>query len=304
MPAVTGTWMGISSAIAGWLSPLTAPDQRIDVVGGVTLVTLLLTSEPTWVIQAGVVSLASAAVIDRRLLRSAAYWFAILALYVVGVSRVALLIDNHEWLLGYWVFALGISRVGTAPLGSLATSARLLIGLAFAFATLWKVATPDYVSGNAFHSFLLFDTRFVGVGPALSDLTLSAVTENYRVFELVRATADSDVSFPVSDAIGVRRIALFMTWWTVAIEGIVAICFLTPPQGMLGQARHVVLLTFLFTTYVLAPVQGFGWLLIAMGLAEAPLDRHRWMLPAFALAFIVVIFRATAPVDRLLLLLT
>lgn len=294
---------GRFGALEAWLAPLAAPERRADVAGGVTLVVLLLSTEPTWVMQVGVGSLAAAAVVDRRLLRSAAYWFAVLAVYVIGVSRVALLIDNHEWLLGYWLLALGVSRLGEEPAASLATSARLLIGLAFAFATLWKLATPDYTSGNMFHAFLLFDPRFVGVGPAFSGLSLEAAAQNYALFGIIETVADADVTLPVADDPGVRRVALAMTGWTVAIEGLVAVCSLAPPESVVGRARHGALLVFLYTTYMLAPVIGFGWVLIAMGLAQAPLERRRWLLPAFAGAFVLVLVRGTAPVGKLLALL-
>ena len=282
-----------------WLSPLLTPARRIDVVGGVTLVALFLTTEETWVMQIGVVALGAAAVVDRRLLRHAAYWFAVLAVYVVGMRGVVLTIDNHEFLFGYWLLALGLSRLRPDPVGSLATSARLLIGFAFAFATLWKLATPDYMSGNMFHSILLFEPRFAGVGPAVSDLTVAEGFANYRLFEALLAIGDASVTVPVVDAPGVRTLALVMTWWTVAIEGLVAVCFLAPPRWLVGRARHLALLLFLATTYVLAPVMGFGWLLVAMGVAQAPLEKHRWLLPGFAVAFLIVLVRSTAPLARI-----
>lgn len=282
------------------LAPLTAPERRIDVVGGVTLVILLLTTEATWALQIGTQVLCAAALVDRRLLRSAVYWFALLAVYVVGVSGVVTLIDNHEFLLGYWLLALGLSRLQTDSTAGLATSARLLIGLSFAFAALWKGITPDYTGGTAFHAYLLFDPRFVGIVPAFTSLTSVEAAANYKTYETLVAIADGAVSVPVADVPGVRWIALGMTWWTLLIEAAVALVFLVPARSAMGRARHVVLLVFLFTTYALAPVKGYGWLLVAMGLAGAPLDRHRALLPAFALAFVLVTARSTAPVSRIL----
>lgn len=298
-PLGAGRWSGFWS----WLAPITAPERRIDVVAGITLVILLVSTEETWVLQVGVMSLAVAGIVDRRLLRSAAYWFAMLAVYVVGVSGLVVVIDNHEFLLGYWLLALALSRLLVDPASGLATSARLLIGFAFAFAALWKGLTPDYTSGNAFHSFLLFDPRFVGVGPALGGLPFAEATANYDILEVVLAVGDADAAISVFDTPGVRRVALGMTWWTLVIEGLVAVCFLAPPRSFVGRARHVVLLVFLFTTYVLAPVMGFGWLLIALGVAQAPIEKHRLLLPAFAAAFVLVAVRGTAPIGRLLALL-
>ncbi len=286
-------------AVWAWLGPLLTPERRIDLVGGVTLIVVLLSTEDTWVMKIGIVSLAAAAVVDRRLLRRAGYWFAMLAVYVVGVQGVVLLIDNHEFLLGYWLLALAVSRLLADPNGGLATSARLLVGLAFAFATLWKVVTPEYLDGGLFHTMLLFDPRFAGIASAVSDMTFQGGLYNYQILGLVRSVGDGAVVRPVVDAPGIRAAALGMTWWTVVVEGAVAVCFLAPVRSVVGRARHVVLLVFLWTTYVLAPVMGFGWLLVAMGVAQAPLDKHRLYLPAFAAAFVVVLVRSTAPLGRI-----
>ena len=249
--------------------------------------------------QIGVVSLAAAAVIDPRLMRHSAYWFAVLAVYVVGVANVILLIDNHEFLLGYWLLALAVSRLQPDPNAGLATSAKWLTGLAFAFATLWKVTTPEYLDGDMFHSMLLFERRFAGVASMVSSLTFAEGLQNFQLNETLRSIGDGAVSVPVFDAPGIRATALVMTWWTVLIEGLVAVCFLAPVGSLVGRARHVALLVFLWTTYVLAPVMGFGWLLIAMAMAQAPLEKHRLFLPAYAAAFVLVLARATAPLGRI-----
>lgn len=289
------------AASASWLAELADPRRRMDLVGGLTLILLLLTTEQTWVMRVGVATLAAAAAVDRRLLRRAGYWFAVLAVYLVGVSRVVLLIDNHEFLLAYWLLALALAQLRPRADG-LAVSARLLVGFAFAFATLWKAVTPAYTSGALFHTLLLFDPRFVGVGTALGGLPMAAAFENYALYEMLMTSGDPAVAVPVFDTPGVGWLAWGMTWWTLAIEGLVAVCFLAPTRWLLGRARHVVLLGFLFTTYVLAPVTGFGWLLVVLGLAQAPLDEHRQLLPAYAAAFVLVLVRGTAPVGRLLAL--
>lgn len=293
----------LGSRLGAWLAPLAAPERRVEVAGGVTLMVLLLTANETWPLRLGIVVLVAAAVADRRLVRAGGFWAVVSVLYVAGEAGAALVIDNHEWLLGYWVLALAVTRLVADPVAGLATSARLLIGLAFGFATLWKAVTPEYVAGDAFHAFLLFDPRFGGVAPLLTDLTSEQWAENYRALTSAVTVADARITLPVVDAPGVRAVAVGMTWWTLAIEGSVAAAFLAPTRSRLGQARHALLLVFLATTYVVAPVHGFGWLLVAMGLADAPLERKRWLLPAFAIAFLLITVRSMVPIEDVAALL-
>ena len=280
--------------------PLLRPERRIDIVGGLTLVVLLLTTQKTWGLQVALVPLVAAAVVDRRLVRAAAYWLAVLAVYAVGVAPSVLEIDNHEWLLGYWLLALALSRLLDEPAAGLATSARLLVGAAFAFAVLWKATTPEYLSGDAFHGFVVLDPRFAGLAAAASDLTLDDGDRARLVARALQVVGDADLGVALPDAPGVGRLAAVMTWWTLGIEAVVGACCLAPPRSALGRARHAALLAFLFTTYLLAPVLGFGWLLVAMGLAQAPLDRRPALGAAYAGAFVLVLARATMPLPWVL----
>ena len=291
------------SRLRSWAAPLLAPDRRIDVVGGLTLVLLLLTTQKAWGLQVVLIPLVASAVVDRRLVRRARYWFAVLAVYAVGVAPSVLEIDNHEFLLAYWLLALGLSRLQADPSAGLATSARWLVGAAFAFAVLWKAVSPEYLSGDAFYGYLHLDPRFAGLGAAVSDLTLADGERTRVVANALRVVGDETAWFAVRDGPGVSRLAAVMTVWTLAIEAVVAACFLAPPSSCVGRARDAALLTFLFTTYVLAPVLGFGWILVILGMAQAPLERRPVLAVAYTAAFVLVLARATAPLPWLLSLL-
>ena len=69
---------------------------------------------------------------------------------------------------------------------------------------------------------------------------------------------------------------------------------LIPPRARLDLVRHGLLLTFCFTTYALAPVAGFGWLLAAMGLAQC--RPHQSVLRgAYVAVFILILMYAEVP---------
>jgi hypothetical protein len=90
----------------------------------------------------------------------------------------------------------------------------------------------------------------------------------------------------------VRNLALAATWGAVLLEGTVALTFLWAGAGLRG-VRHAALLTFTVLTYALAPVPGFGWLLLAMGLCDTHPGEGR-LRAAYLIVFVVVLFSAEA----------
>lgn len=86
---------------------------------------------------------------------------------VVSIGPVAWFsIDNHHYLLTYWYLALGIALLGHRSDDVVAFTGRWLLGLAFAFAVFWKVASPDFASG-AYFEFMLAAVVAVTVVTAL-----------------------------------------------------------------------------------------------------------------------------------------
>ena len=62
----------------------------------------------------------------------------------------------------------------------------------------------------------------------------------------------------------------------------------------LDLARHGLLLTFCFTTYALAPVAGFGWLLATMGLAQCR-PGQSVLRGAYVAVFILILMYSEIP---------
>ena len=71
-----------------------------------------------------------------------------------------------------------------------------------------------------------------------------------------------------------------MTWWTLFIEGCIALFCLWPGDRLVAIVRTGFVLVFVATTYLLAPVLGFGWVVIAMGFAQCP-EQHKKLRAAF-----------------------
>jgi hypothetical protein len=94
------------------------------------------------------------------------------------------LADNHAYLLCYWCLALGVSLVARDHGAALALNGRLLIGLAFACATLWKaVLSPDYLDGTFFRVMLMVDQRFEAPVRLVSGLSPEQLAANRHLLE-------------------------------------------------------------------------------------------------------------------------
>ena len=91
-----------------------------------------------------------------------------------------------------------------------------------------------------------------------------------------------------------RAFATVATWGGLILEGLIAVACLIPPRARLDLARHGLLLTFCFTTYALAPVAGFGWLLATMGLAQCR-PGQSVLRGAYVAVFILILMYSEIP---------
>ncbi len=89
-----------------------------------------------------------------------------------------------------------------------------------------------------------------------------------------------------------RLAAHLLTGWTAALETALAVAFLWPVGRGPSPARHALLLLFCVTTYAVATVEGFGWLLLAMGAAQCEAPRLR---AAYLAAFLLVLVYSEVP---------
>jgi amino acid permease len=87
-------------------------------------------------------------------------------------------------------------------------------------------------------------------------------------------------------------LASFATLWTLAIEVLIAISFLQPDRRRLTALRDPALLMFCATTYALLPtIAAFGWLLLAMGVAQCEAERHRMRLAYLGVFALLLVYR-------------
>lgn len=195
--------------------------------------------------------------------------------------------DNHDTLAFVWALAILLSLWTPDPARARARSARLLVGICFAFALLWKaVLSPDFLDGRFFRTTLLFDSRFADFAVLLGGMTPELFDHNAAV-----------VAAGAGELVEPARLVLLAwaaTVWTLLVEGWVALAFLWPRSDRLAASRDAPLLLFCATTFAVAPVAGFGWLLTALGIAQCAPER-RATRALYLAAFFGVLFHAAVP---------
>ncbi|MGH0034566.1 MAG: hypothetical protein ACQGVK_06025 [Myxococcota bacterium] len=289
-------------------APAAAPgsaDDRFDWAARATLLVWLLDPPLGWPAAVPALGLAGVGLLWPGLARRGVFWLALAAVACFRVGLDWMLADNHHYLMAVWCFALALSRLDDEPGAAAAVNARRLVGLAFAFAVVWKaVLSPDFLDGRFFRVTLLVDSRFETAAVAWGGLDAATVAANDDTL----AAFDPEAAFDEADGSGgdagpagdgprlqepprLRAIAYGATAWTLVIEALVALCFLWPARLRArpdpGRLRDASLLAFCWTTYAIAPVVGFGWLLAALGLAQCERPRVRVLYAATLLVILI-----------------
>lgn len=273
-------------------------DARVvEVATGVTCVLILLTGPKEWYVSVCASALAATALIFPTLRARPALW----AFLGTAVGASAFLnwesTDNHKYLLAYWCLAVTLSLTVDDQRTYLARCARLLIGVSFALAVLWKLRSPDFVDGDFFRIQILTDRRFVSVASWVGGVPLEVLKDRQALWSSLSAVTDVSQfkGFDMEVTARLNILAIVMTWWTLFIEVWIALAFLMPDPTWFGRFRNIPLLVFTLTTYAVATVLGFGYLLLAMGLCQVQNTRVR----AAYVAVFIVLFAFQIPVFAL-----
>ena len=269
-------------------------NSGIDLALRLTLLDLLLRPVGDSTLRPVILALAGAGLLLPGVLRRPGLWWLLSLCTGLRVVLDYPLADNHAYLLAYWCLAISLSLSVEDTRGFLALNGRWLVGLVFAFATLWKLAlSPDYLDGTFFRVTLLADARFEDLSRLVGGLSPEAIASHR---EALARHADGGPLAAAGPPITARfaLLARGLTIWTLAIEGVLALTFLWPRATGPARLRDACLLLFCATTYAVATVDGFGWLLIAMGVAQCPPEKRRTRALYLA-AFALILFYREVP---------
>lgn len=197
--------------------------------------------------------------------------------------------DNHKYLLVYWLWAVALATYLHDHADVILSShARFFLIFVFLVAAVQKTFSPTYMSGEMFELKLLTDDRFqafghlLGIDRTISDtvsVELSSLKSPLAVYE--------NNSRVISSNDHVRTMAQVITWYDLLVQYLIGALFLIRRKwsDLLG---HIVLLAFIYTTYIAAPVFGFGWLLAIYGVTLVK-GRSPLLELAYAGAFVAVL---------------
>jgi len=244
------------------------------------------------ILAAGMLGLAAAGLLFRPLRESSLSWLALAAMAAFEVASDWPLPDNHAYLRVYWFVAVALALSDEAPEVRLAWNGRMLVGLVLALATLWKLASPEFRDGTFFGVTLVSDPRFFDLARLVGDLPRDVLAAAGEALDAhVDGPADTGGIPEVWNA-RLRAFAWIATWATLGVEGAVALAFLWPLGRGPSRFRDGALLLFCATTYAVATVEGFAWLLLAMGAAQAA--GRGWRRAYVGVFFLVLFYREVA----------
>jgi hypothetical protein len=232
-----------------------------------TLVLAMLATSRTWYVGVPVVVLGTLGIVLPSIRGSARFWLALAATLGAAAWADRWQTDNHQYLIAYWCLTLGLAASSADPARVRRIGARLLIGGVFVLATTWKLVSPDFLDGSFMRYTLLTDTRFGEVATLVGGMAPQDLEANREALRALDDPAEPPAPVRLRSTDRLDRAADILTWWTVAIEGLVAAAFLVPWRR-LARHRDLALIAFVVTTYAVAPVVGFGWVLVCMGLAQ------------------------------------
>jgi hypothetical protein len=289
--------MTVPAATTGSADARLAPAQRaasdtphLDTALRLTAIALLLRPMGPWFVRPAILAAAVLVLIAPRALRSPAVWCGGAGMIAIRIAEDWPLADNHIYLLGYWMLAIGLALRRGEPSKALASASRWLLGLAFAFAVLWKaVLSPDFLDGRFFRVTFLTDPRFESAAQLIGGLSAEQLEENRQALALLPEGAELLNPPAIHEPPRLRALARGATWGILVLEAIVALLMLAPARYDPPYLRHGALLLFCSVTYAFAPVAGFGWLLLVMGLAQLEPRHKRWGR-AYLATFLVVLF--------------
>ncbi len=241
-----------------------------------TLLLLMLHgSQQGWKLDVPLRVLCGAMLVHSPLLTSRALWLVVTCTVVVMNAMHWFHIDNHKYLMTYWCVGCTLAVASGSRDAVLRQNARMLVGICFALAVIWKLAAGQFVDGSFLHWTFLEDGRVESTSMLVGNLSADQLAENRSLISLLKSSPGDGVGVTLSTSDGLRWVTLAMSWWTLLIETAVAVTFLAPRHSRIAKLRDWTLIIFVATTYGLLPVIGFAFTLCILGFMQCEPERRR-----------------------------
>ncbi len=260
----------LADSLRAFIDSCTASVGSMDIRDLVALLTLaalfFISHTTTAVVFVALVSVTSLLV--TRVRRGPWIWLVTALFFAPGLLLNWHHQEDHTYLAVYWCLVLALAFGGRRPLAVLRSNGRVLIGLVFAFAVMWKIITPAFVDGSLFHYKLLFDYRFRdAVTQPIGRLSDVETQRNLESLGKLQAPTSCSSQAVMQYPETVSWLAHGLTWATIVMELALALTFLLRYRWF-HRFRNSVLCLFMLSTYTLVPVLGFGMLFASLGIAQ------------------------------------
>lgn len=199
-------------------------------------------------------------------------WFIITAkIFSYGLMHW-FLINNHEFLIIYWCFTCWIATYSKNKAEVLAWNAMIMVGFSFLFAELWKFRTGEFFNGLFLYGTFLNDHRFTKLVTWLSPLPAEFLANNRDIVDTMRNFPTAGLTATLNTHPWLKIFAMVFSYWTLAIEALLPLAYLSKWPKLLHRHRNLLLITFIITTYFFMPLHRFAYILSIFGYASCPKD--------------------------------
>lgn len=206
-------------------------------------------------------------------------WWLLAASWAVALVVAAERMEDHVPLFAVWLVALAVSlgRPDDEFLAAAGLHARLLIGVTFTAAVLWKLWFATYLSGVTLWMFLIADHRF---GPLAAVVGLSGDEIAATRADLTEVL-DGTVTGVTLEASGwTETVIVLVAVGTLLLEAIIAVSHLAPGGSLVARLRLPSVVLFGVVTYGTVPVVPFAVLLALLTMIIARWRQEvMWVLP-------------------------
>ena len=263
----------------------------VELVSALSLVLAVIFPFPHWLYEIASRICLVLFVLNWKTIRKPAFWLALSVSATFVIFRDWHAADNHKYLLVYWLWILFFCHLFREPelqRGTLLFNARFFLCFIFLAAVAQKLCSPTYRSGEMFEWFLYMDSRFtafgklIGIDPSVPDAIQKSIAFFKSPFSQL---VDNELELSGVDR--ARVAALVLTWWDVSIQLLIGFLLLWR-RALTDKLAHILLLFFIFTTYLPAPLFGFGWILAIMGLALAK-EKFPVIAATYMASFVVIL---------------
>lgn len=271
------------------------------VVAMMTLIIVWLTVEFTWLFVLPLKLMVLVGLIVSTVRTDPRFWCVMTALLGGSLAYNWQPMDNHQFVFVYISLALFcIFHVAEKDRREvMVLTGRYLLGVIMALAVVWKLISPDYLTGEFFGFTVLTRAEFAPAVAMVADITPDMLEANRRALQLLdydHLLAGSYETVHLESTPAVAVVAQVLTWWTIGIEALIAALFLWPRRwggdsAALFWGAHAALLIFLVTTYLVAPIFGFGWAVVVLGLMTCA-RRETLLRPIYMGMFVLLMVPA------------